>query len=235
MDGARLLGVCRRAWALSAALWLPGCVVEVPSERQPHPCDDLACSDNGFCRDGECFCERGYLGNPYAIHGCQSTAPGSACGTTCGLNAWCDDGACVCEQGFVAICGTGDCLSLGQVCDGTPHCANQADEAPQTCAQQVVQQWSVVDECDDGVDVQWRLFSRDRDWAWPAADLVFVTDALGVSSHEEIECQKGERICFGGDADGLTWGVGIDGLAECDDCCLLCSEQPIDLGFVACE
>ncbi len=236
MDLARSAGWRRHvgAWALGAALGCPACVVEVPPE-QGHPCAGLQCSDNGYCRAGDCYCESGFLGNPYAIHGCQSTAPGTGCATTCGLNAWCDDGACVCEQGFVAVCGTGDCLGLGKVCDGTPDCANQADELPQTCAQQVVQQWTVVDDCDDGVDVQWRLYSRDRDWAWPVADTVFVTDAPGIPSHEEVECLQGETICFGADAQGRTWGVGIDGTDQCDDCCFLCRVDPVDLGVVGCE
>ena len=210
------------------------CVIDVPQDPE-HPCDGVRCSLNGSCRDGACYCDSGYLGNPYALHGCQSSRPGVGCTTTCGLNAYCEDGACVCEQGFLAVCGTGDCLALRQLCDGVPDCANQADEADETCAQQAVQQWTLVDDCDDGRDIEWRLWSRDRDWAWPGPDEAFVTDDEGVPSHEEVECLFGEQICLGAVAGARTWGVGVDGTGHCEGCCFICSEEPVDLGGLSCE
>jgi hypothetical protein len=230
--GGRVLGVVALG-ALPLGV-LAGCVVELPEDRQ-HPCEDVRCSTDGYCRDGACYCDSGYLGNPYALRGCQSARPGASCTTTCGLNAYCDDAACVCEQGFLAVCGTGDCLALRQLCDGVPDCANMADEAAETCARQAVQQWTLLDDCDDGIDVEWRLWSRDRDWAWPGPDEAFVTDEVGVPSHEEVECLMGEVICFGAVAGELEWGVGVDGTATCDGCCFVCSDEPIDLGGLACE
>jgi hypothetical protein len=228
-----------RAWGRLAQPWLlllglAGCVVEIPEDRE-HPCDGVRCSSQGYCRDAACYCNSGYLGNPYALHGCQSSMPGTGCTTTCGLNAYCDAGACVCEQGFIAVCGTGDCLALRQLCDGVPDCANQADEAAQTCAQQSVQQWTLMDDCEDDRDVAWRLWSRDRDWAWPSIDETFVTDGVGLPSHEEIECLKGERICFGAEAGERVWGVGVDGTGQCENCCFVCSEELVDLGGLSCE
>ncbi len=225
---------CIRGMLAAAMLASGGCVVELPNDPQ-RPCDGVRCSLDGACRDGACFCNPGYLGNPYALHGCQSSMPGTGCTTTCGLNAYCDAGACVCEEGFVAVCGTGDCLALRQLCDGVPDCPNQADEAAQTCAQQSVQQWTLVDDCDDDQDLEWRLWSRDRDWAWPIPDHTFLTDGFALPSHEEIECFKGELICFGARGGELEWGVGLDGTGHCEDCCFVCSETPIDLGGLACE
>lgn len=219
-------------------MWLGGCVIDAPNDDEPRldpACEGIACSIDGYCREGACYCDSGYLGNAYAEHGCQSTRPGGNCSTTCGLNSYCEDEACVCEQGFIAVCGTGDCLALRQLCDGVPDCPSSADEAPQTCAQESIQQWTLDDACDDGVNLSWRLWSIDRDWAWPGADGVFVSEGLGVPSHEEIECRKGETVCFGGEAAGLTWGVGLDGEGGCDDCCYQCSEESIDLGSLGCE
>jgi len=226
-----------RGWAsmLGAALSLSlGCVIEVPNESHG-ACDDVRCSIDGYCRNGDCYCERGYLGNPNALHGCQSTEPGTGCTTTCGLNAFCDTGACVCDDGFIAVCGTGDCLPLRQLCDGVPDCPNLADEAAQTCAQQEVQQWTVVDDCDDGLDIEWRMWSQERDWTWPDASSVFVSDGLGRPSHEEIECLRGEWICFGGQGGDRSWGIGVEGTGDCEDCCFRCLEDPVDLGRLACE
>lgn len=236
MDGARRRG---RGWWWASAVALLGlpswsCVIEAPND-DPSLCEDVQCSLNGYCRDGDCHCDRGFLGNPYALHGCQSTTPGTGCTTTCGLNAYCESGACVCADGFIAVCGTGDCLALRQLCDGIPDCPNQMDEAPQTCAQQIVQQWTLTDDCDDGEDVEWKLWSRDRDWAWPGAGESFVTMGPGLPSHEEIECLKGELVCMGAQASGRTWGVGVDGTGQCEDCCFHCREDAIDLGSLACE
>ncbi|MEX1361881.1 MAG: hypothetical protein AB1Z98_02075 [Nannocystaceae bacterium] len=238
MDAAR--GTQGRGWMLGLAATLGlaasslGCVIEAPSG-DPGLCEDVQCSIDGYCRDGDCYCDRGFLGNPYALRGCQSTMPGTGCTTTCGLNSYCDRGACVCEEGFIAACGTGDCLALRQLCDGVPDCPNSNDEAPQTCAQQIVQQWTVADDCSDGVGIGWRLWSRDRDWAWPNADEVFVTEGEGRPSHEEVECLKGELMCFGAVAGDRSWGVGIDGTGTCDRCCYYCREDPVDFGGLGCE
>lgn len=233
-------GAWRGRWAAGAWLWgvgvgLGGCVLEVPREPPDQACDDVQCSTNGYCRDGACYCTSGFLGNAYALHGCQSTRPGLGCTTTCGLNSYCENGACVCDEGFIAVCGTGDCLALRQLCDGVPDCPNQADEAPQTCAQEVIQQWTLVDDCDDGLDVSWRLWSQERDWAWPGPDHPFVSEGVGRPSHEEIECLKGEDICVGALAGERVWGVGVDGTGACNDCCFRCIDEPVDLGGFGCE
>ena len=232
-----MTGRIGRAWLIGVGMWLGGCVLEVPDEPEgPDPsCNGMQCSSNGYCREGACFCDSGFLGNAYAQHGCQSTRPAGSCSTTCGLNSYCETGACVCDDGFIAVCGTGDCLALRQLCDGIPDCPNSADEAPQTCAQGSIQQWTLDDACDDGLDVSWRLWSRDRDWAWPGPDATFVTDGFGRSSHEEVDCLKGESVCFGAEAGERSWGVGIDGEASCEDCCFLCSDEPVDLGTLGCE
>ena len=37
----------------------------------------------------------------------------------------------------------------------------------------------VTDDCDDGQDVSWKLFSDTRDWTWPAGDSEYRTPGLG--------------------------------------------------------
>lgn len=220
-------------WAAALSF---GCVLEVPDDdASTDPCADVSCSEDGYCRDGECYCDSGFLGDPYALHGCQSTKPGLGCTTTCGLNAYCEAGACVCDQGFIATCGTGDCLALRQLCDGVPDCPNLADESDETCAQQEIQQWTLTDSCADGLDTEWRLRSAERDWAWPANGMGFVTDGHGLRSHEQIDCLRGERICFGATAGDRSWGIGLDGTGQCEDCCYRCLQDPVDLGALECE
>jgi hypothetical protein len=208
-----------------------GCVIDSDDPEIVGPCGGVQCSDNGWCDAGECRCDAGYVGDPYAEHGCTQVG---ACETTCGLNAWCDAGACVCADGFVAVCSTGDCIAQSSVCDGAVDCANEADESSEICDTFVVQTWTITDACDDGVDVQWRLWSEDGTWVWPNIEEVFVTQGFGARTSESIECLEGETLCFGGAADGAAWGVGVDGAMTCDGCCFRCASESIEYGDLLC-
>lgn len=226
-----LRGVVVLAWLSST-----GCVI-VEEEAPPGPCDRVACSENGYCEAGKCSCKPGYLGDPYALHGCQSAVPGSHCQTTCGLNAYCSNGACRCAEGFVAVCGTGDCIPEASLCDGYQDCQNGKDEEPAVCYPAAAQEWIVVDDCDDGLDVEWRLWSEDGTWVWPNIEEVFMTAGLGARVTESIECLEGETVCLGAAAEGASghrWGVGIDGEMSCDGCCFRCEAGSIDYGALLC-
>ncbi len=222
-------------WVASLAA-TGGCFVDASEDEiLSAPCDDVACSDNGYCEDGACFCDPYFVGNPNALHGCQPSVPGSACETTCGLNAYCaDDAACRCADGFVAVCGTGDCLPEGSVCDGVEDCINAADESREVCTAAEVQQWALTDGCDDGQDVAWRLWSRDRGWVWPNPDETFLTEGPGLLSRQSIDCVRGETICLGAEVGDASWGAGLDGTFSCDDCCVSCAEGLVDFGTLAC-
>ncbi|MEM6292154.1 MAG: hypothetical protein AAGA54_12840 [Myxococcota bacterium] len=237
----------RCGWlVVGGCLWMaPGCLIEVADEDDPQgdatggsddPCDDVACSVDGYCSDGECFCNPYFVGNPYALYGCQPSTATSSCDTTCGLNAFCDDGlgACVCAEGFVAVCGTGDCLPEALLCDGNDDCVNGNDELAEVCTSADVQQWAVTDVCDDGQDIAWRLWSLDRGWVWPSLSSTFFTDGYDVITYTSIECVTGETICLGAELGGASWGVGLDGVGDCEDCCWPCQEGVVDFGALAC-
>jgi hypothetical protein len=222
------------ALAAAAVAVCSGCVIEVPAERR-HPCADIRCSIDGYCTaDAQCKCKPGFVGDPYARYGCQPLHPHNHCQTTCGLNAYCENAVCRCVDGFVAVCGTGDCLHEGQLCDGVDDCANAVDEDPEICYPMIVQEYLVTDQCDDATPVIWRLWSGDRDWVWPSPDDAFVTRGFGVLSSELIECRRGELVCFGASLDGAHWGVGADGSRSCDDCCYTCAGELVDLGYLGC-
>jgi hypothetical protein len=214
-----------------------GCVLEVPDDAVPEPCEVTICSSNAWCSGGTCHCDEGYAGNAHAVDGCRPESPGTSCASGCGDNAWCADDVCQCESGYVAVCDAGGCLAVAYLCDGYDDCAGGEDEHASACVDQAIQDWEVVDGCDDGVDVEWRVWSLERDWVWPSIDEVFVSYGFGVASTEPIQCLDGELVCFGARSmDGeLVWGVGLDGTAECDDCCVSCASDVVQWPELRCE
>ncbi len=126
----------------------------------------------------------------------------------CGERAMCSDGVCQCQQGY----------------DGDPD---------DVCTP--AQEWWIVDACEDGRDIAWRLFAQDRDWAWPSADAVFETPGDWVDAIEVIGCVEGEAICFGAQSGNIAWGVGLEGDHPCTDCCYSCGPAPVDLGYLECD
>lgn len=210
-----------RAIAALVAGLVGGCVLELPEDAVPEPCDLVVCSTAAYCDDGRCLCEAGHAGNPNAAHGCQPTAPPT------------------CDDTSVAACGGTQCLAIDRLCDGVDDCADASDEDPMTCSDQAIQEWVVTDACHDGEDVQWRVWSLDRDWVWPSIDDAFWTIGLDVASTEPIECIDGELLCFGGrsgPADApVRWGVDLDGTGECDDCCAVCAADVVDMPALRCD
>jgi hypothetical protein len=225
-----------RTWVL-VIVGTAACALHADPVTEDASCEDVVCSTNATCGGGECFCDQGYEGDPYALEGCQPIRPPPIgdCEGGCGENAYCADGNCYCEEGTVAVCGTPDCIPRANLCDGTADCPNAADEDPAVCYPAVVQEWLLTDTCADGLDVEWRLWAWDRDWVWPGPHEIFVSGGLYIDSYEAIECAEGELICFGGQAGDRVWGVGTDGAYDCDDCCSTCAADLVDVGYLACE
>lgn len=222
---------------LGLAMGGVGCVVEVPPEAVPEPCEVVICGNAAYCDAGRCYCEDGYTGNAAAQNGCQPSSASPTCDDGCGVNAGCLAGSCECDEGYVAVCGDGDCMPESRLCDGVVECTGGQDEDPSVCEDHAIQEWIVTDACDDGQDVSWRVWSLDREWVWPAIDDTFATWGLDVLTTEPIMCIDGELLCFGGGSeDGeLSWGVGLDGVIECDDCCAPCADDTIEMPALGCE
>jgi hypothetical protein len=132
-------------------------------------------------------------------------------GPDCGVNAYDYGGTCACVAGY----------------DGDPY-----DEC------EPLMDLLVTDLCDDGLDVEWKVFSEDRDWVWPTGSQVFVTAGYDFDNYETIQCSEGESLCFGALAGEQTWGLGLEGPAgglNCEDCCFDCGPYTFDLGYLTCD
>ncbi len=128
-------------------------------------------------------------------------------GVSCGANAFCDLGTCRCFSGY-----EGD---PDEVCDP-------------------VMSWLLTDSCDDGEEIEFRLFALERDWVWPDGGDVYFTQGLDVDSQADIVCYEGETICFGAETSGYVWGVGLDGSEDCEACCFECGSVYADMGYLTC-
>lgn len=101
-----------------------------------------------------------------------------------------------------------------------------------------VMTFRMTDDCDDGSDLLWRLFSDTREgWQWPEGEDVYVTPGLGWDDLRAITCEPEEWICFGAETESgtLVYGVGLDYSASCDDCCYPCESREVDLGYLTCN
>ena len=78
------------------------------------------------------------------------------------------------------------------------------------------------------------LYGQDRRTIWPGGDQVYYLDK-GEKKSVPIECNPGERICWGAwryGNDRWSWGTGPDNARACDDCCSVCvpsGTETIDL------
>ncbi len=131
-------------------------------------------------------------------------------GVVCGAHAECIDGSCECEPGHVPD-----------------------DTAPEDCV--AVQKILVEDGCDDGRDIDFRIWSSDGTWVWPGGTDVFRTIGYGLVTVAEIACPDGLTVCFGAASDGTQWGVGLDGDQPCDACCFDCFAGTMDMGVLVCD
>ncbi|MCA9715609.1 MAG: hypothetical protein H6713_21010 [Myxococcales bacterium] len=231
----RTAGACLALGVIGMAL---GCVIYVEDVEDGDPCAGVTCSADGGCEAGVCFCDEGYSGNPYNDRGCQPTAPaadGSACEPSCGVNAHCSDNACYCDVGHVAVCPGADCLPEDRVCDGEADCPGGEDEAAEVCNRTILQEFLLTDDCYDGLDIQWRLWSEDNSWVWPGPESAFQTAGDGVDTYELVDCYAGEWLFFGGESGAATWGVGLQGELPCENCGFQCGQAPtIDIGYLTC-
>lgn len=131
--------------------------------------------------------------------------------TECGPFAYDYRGDCFCEDGY----------------EGDPYASG--------CAP--VMTFRLTDDCDDGHDVLWKLFSDGREWTWPSGEDVYRSPGLGYDDLRAITCEPDEWICFGAETEGggLVYGVGLDFSAQCDDCCYPCESRELDLGYLTCN
>lgn len=221
--------------ALAAAA--AGCVLYGDAE-EVKTCAEVVCGANASCGDNaECYCEAGFMGNPY--DGCKDITADvdETCKADCGQNAYCSEGECYCELDHVAVCGANSgCLPESRLCDTQQDCPNNADEAVAACGEPIYQEWLLTDLCDDSEDIEWRLYAQDRDWVWPMMGDSFFTTGYNVDVYQTVQCFRGEWMCFAGAAGDNKWGFNLDGTGECENCCAACgSQELLDIGYLECN
>ncbi len=89
--------------------------------------------------------------------------------------------------------------------------------------------WNVRNDHPNAVSLE--FYSDDGRTSWPGDGEVYVLDD-GQDHAFPIQCDLGERICYGAWVRGdetQYWGVGKDGAQSCESCCYRCDggETPL--------
>ena len=85
--------------------------------------------------------------------------------------------------------------------------------------------WKFKSEHSSPVGVE--LYSQDRNKTWPGGGRPYMLRDWDTHAFR-IECQDGERICFGAWVQNDTsvfWGSGLDGVEACGNCCAKCGSR----------
>ena len=85
--------------------------------------------------------------------------------------------------------------------------------------------WKFKSEHPSPVGVE--LYSQDRNKTWPGGGRPYMLGDWKTHAFR-IECQDGERICFGAWVQNDTsvfWGSGLDGVEACGNCCAKCGSR----------
>jgi len=73
-------------------------------------------------------------------------------------------------------------------------------------------------------DVAVELYGASPNRRWPGGDAVYLIEK-GTRKSIPVDCNEGERICYGGwmvGNDRISFGTGIDMSLACRDCCFIC-------------
>ena len=73
-------------------------------------------------------------------------------------------------------------------------------------------------------DVAIELYGERPGRVWPGDDKVYLL-GTGEKKSVPVDCDQGERICWGGwraGDDRITFGVGPDNTLACTSCCVIC-------------
>jgi hypothetical protein len=70
------------------------------------------------------------------------------------------------------------------------------------------------------------FYSQNRKHEWPGGGKAYsVPYSATLTYRYNLECNPGERICFGAwvtQNSTKSWGVGRNGVRGCSDCCFYC-------------
>ncbi|MBF0171542.1 MAG: hypothetical protein HQK87_10735 [Nitrospinae bacterium] len=97
--------------------------------------------------------------------------------------------------------------------------------------------WRIVDQCDDGVAVNYRFYDVDNNLEWPDRPAYYTAAEANKTYLTSFTCPKDGKVCLGAtDADRKwSWGVGLEGTHDCIDCCFFCDSTDIAYYPLGCD
>ena len=89
----------------------------------------------------------------------------------------------------------------------------------------LAQSWTLVDGCNDGAGVHFRIFDMTggkTNLVWPNLEERYVLPR-GETRMVQLHVAPGSKLCYGAASDrpgsGTYWGVGVNGAESCESCC----------------
>jgi hypothetical protein len=138
---------------------------------------------------------------------------------SCTITGFCEEISCGGFLGTPCPAGLACVDKPGDLCDP----AEGGIDCPGICLDKM--SWTVIDDCQDGSEVRFRLFEPATQTVSPRLG-VFRVPLAADRETVTIDCTPGEEVCIGAEADvGQPWGIGINGDRPCpqgETCCVDC-------------
>ena len=94
-----------------------------------------------------------------------------------------------------------------------------------------VHEFLITDACDDGLDVEFRLFSLDTTQTWPNSSTLLTA---GLDATRSADPLRGGARVFGARAGDLVWGAGLDGQGGLQRPFLYLQLKQVDMSYLTC-
>jgi hypothetical protein len=115
----------------------------------------------------------------------------------------------------------------------TSRCAQAHIVVQPVSAQNGTMGWTISDQCNNGMEVDYKFFDHANNWVWPSPTTHYYVTYGQSGVAVSLKCFAGAQVCLGAESsDGsVYWGVGFSGTSGCTGCCGTCDGQTYPYAF----
>lgn len=82
--------------------------------------------------------------------------------------------------------------------------------------------FTLADYCNDGYRIDFRFYDETNGLVWPSSTENYYTPGYGIPTSQNLSCNTGATVCYGGNTGSIFWGVGLNNNQSCSNCCISC-------------